>query len=258
MMVRLAKGEVDRARQAAAQARRHPVPAERRRLRARQVPRPRRHDRSLAGLRRVRPAHRALRRRGRCARDHQPAHRRGHSQRSTSCSSTRPSTSSRRRSASSEAIDGIEQELDERLERVQERGQAARSPAARGPHALRPRHDARGRLLLRASRTTPAGSRGRHAGRAAVHAASTSSPTISCCIVDESHVTLPQVRGMFAGDRSRKETLVEHGFRLPSALDNRPLQVRRVGEADQAGALHVGHAGAVRTGEDAAAKWSSR
>ncbi len=43
------------------------------------------------------------------------------------------------------------------------------------------------------------------------------------CIVDESHVTIPQVRGMYHGDRSRKETLVEHGFRLPSALDNRPL-----------------------------------
>src|SRR6266852_1566935 len=43
-------------------------------------------------------------------------------------------------------------------------------------------------------------------------------------IVDESHVTLPQVRGMFAGDHSRKSTLVEHGFRLPSALDNRPLR----------------------------------
>jgi excinuclease ABC subunit B len=43
-------------------------------------------------------------------------------------------------------------------------------------------------------------------------------------IVDESHVTLPQVRGMFAGDHSRKTTLVEHGFRLPSALDNRPLR----------------------------------
>ena len=42
--------------------------------------------------------------------------------------------------------------------------------------------------------------------------------------VDESHVTVPQVRGMYAGDRSRKLTLVEHGFRLPSALDNRPLK----------------------------------
>lgn len=43
-------------------------------------------------------------------------------------------------------------------------------------------------------------------------------------LVDESHMTLPQVRGMYNGDRARKETLVEHGFRLPSALDNRPLR----------------------------------
>lgn len=43
-------------------------------------------------------------------------------------------------------------------------------------------------------------------------------------IIDESHVTLPQVRGMYAGDRSRKMNLVDYGFRLPSALDNRPLQ----------------------------------
>ena len=42
-------------------------------------------------------------------------------------------------------------------------------------------------------------------------------------IVDESHMTIPQLRGMYNGDRARKETLVEHGFRLPSALDNRPL-----------------------------------
>ncbi len=43
-------------------------------------------------------------------------------------------------------------------------------------------------------------------------------------IIDESHVTVPQIGGMYAGDRSRKETLIEFGFRLPSALDNRPLQ----------------------------------
>ena len=42
-------------------------------------------------------------------------------------------------------------------------------------------------------------------------------------IIDESHMTIPQIRGMFAGDRSRKQTLVDYGFRLPSALDNRPL-----------------------------------
>ena len=44
-------------------------------------------------------------------------------------------------------------------------------------------------------------------------------------VIDESHQTIPQIRGMFAGDRSRKQTLVDHGFRLPSALDNRPLNL---------------------------------
>ena len=43
-------------------------------------------------------------------------------------------------------------------------------------------------------------------------------------VIDESHITLPQLRGMYAGDRSRKQTLIEYGFRLPSALDNRPLR----------------------------------
>ncbi|QJR15225.1 excinuclease ABC subunit UvrB [Usitatibacter palustris] len=49
-------------------------------------------------------------------------------------------------------------------------------------------------------------------------------PNNALIVVDESHVTIPQVGGMFKGDRSRKETLVEYGFRLPSALDNRPLK----------------------------------
>jgi len=48
-------------------------------------------------------------------------------------------------------------------------------------------------------------------------------PEDALVVVDECHVTIPQVRGMYRGDRSRKETLVEYGFRLPSALDNRPL-----------------------------------
>ncbi len=54
-------------------------------------------------------------------------------------------------------------------------------------------------------------------------------------VVDESHVAVPQLRGQYAGDRSRKETLVDHGFRLPSALDNRPLRfeefIDRTGQA---------------------------
>ena len=49
-------------------------------------------------------------------------------------------------------------------------------------------------------------------------------PKDMLCIIDETHVTVPQIRGMHEGDRSRKITLVEHGFRLPSALDNRPLR----------------------------------
>ncbi|MBP3469571.1 MAG: excinuclease ABC subunit UvrB [Lachnospiraceae bacterium] len=53
-------------------------------------------------------------------------------------------------------------------------------------------------------------------------------------IVDESHITIPQVRGMYAGDRSRKQTLVDYGFRLPSALDNRPLNFEEFeGRIDQ-------------------------
>ena len=45
-------------------------------------------------------------------------------------------------------------------------------------------------------------------------------------VIDESHQTIPQIRGMYEGDKSRKSTLVEHGFRLPSALDNRPLNIK--------------------------------
>src|SRR5207244_9883364 len=59
-------------------------------------------------------------------------------------------------------------------------------------------------------------------------------PNDALIIVDESHQTVPQVRGMYHGDRSRKEVLVAYGFRLPSALDNRPLNFeeweKRVGE----------------------------
>lgn len=54
-------------------------------------------------------------------------------------------------------------------------------------------------------------------------------PKDMLCIIDESHVTVPQIRGMHEGDRSRKVTLVEHGFRLPSALDNRPLRYDEFG-----------------------------
>ncbi|GMU25584.1 excinuclease ABC subunit UvrB [Patescibacteria group bacterium] len=48
------------------------------------------------------------------------------------------------------------------------------------------------------------------------------------CVIDESHVTIPQLGGMYEGDRSRKETLIEHGFRLPSAIDNRPMTFKEI------------------------------
>ena len=47
-------------------------------------------------------------------------------------------------------------------------------------------------------------------------------------IIDESHIALPQLRGMYAGDRARKKSLIEFGFRLPSAYDNRPLQFEEI------------------------------
>ena len=65
-------------------------------------------------------------------------------------------------------------------------------------------------------------------------------------VVDESHQTIPQIGGMLEGDRSRKSSLVDFGFRLPSALDNRPLQLRRVPRARAAGRARLGHAGHVR------------
>ena len=52
----------------------------------------------------------------------------------------------------------------------------------------------------------------------------TTCPNEALVIADESHVSIPQLGAMYKGDRSRKETLVEYGFRLPSALDNRPLR----------------------------------
>ena len=57
-------------------------------------------------------------------------------------------------------------------------------------------------------------------------------------IIDESHVTLPQIQAMYNGDRSRKEVLVEHGFRLPSALDNRPMKINEFHET-QNQTIHV-------------------
>jgi excinuclease ABC subunit B len=63
--------------------------------------------------------------------------------------------------------------------------------------------------------------------------------------IDESHQSIPQIRAMYNGDRQRKETLVDHGFRLPSALDNRPPAVRRIRNDVPANHFCFRHAGSL-------------
>ena len=72
-------------------------------------------------------------------------------------------------------------------------------------------------------------------------------PSDYLLVVDESHVTVPQVRGMSEGDRVRKDTLVEYGFRLPSARDNRPLAFNEFEKGDQASDFRLRHARRIRT-----------
>jgi excinuclease ABC subunit B len=120
------------------------------------------------------------------------------------------------------AVAGIEQELNERLQWFKEQGKLLEAERLRA----RCRYDLD--MLREVGYCSGIENYARwFSGRAAGEPPYTLIDFFAedfLCIVDESHVTLPQVRGMFAGDRSRKQTLVDHGFRLPSALDNRPLQ----------------------------------
>ena len=104
-----------------------------------------------------------------------------------------------------------------------ERRAAGRGAAHRAAHALRPRDAGRAGLLQGHRELLAPPVRAARPGEPP--------PTLidylphdALMIIDESHVTIPQLGGMYNGDRSRKENLVEYGFRLPSALDNRPLR----------------------------------
>jgi len=119
------------------------------------------------------------------------------------------------------AIENIKQELAERLSELKQQGkllEAARLEA-------RTNYDLE--MLREAGYCTGVENYSRHlSGRAAGSPPWTLLdyfPDDFLMFIDESHMTLPQIRGMYHGDRSRKETLVEYGFRMPSALDNRPL-----------------------------------
>jgi excinuclease ABC subunit B len=126
------------------------------------------------------------------------------------------------------AIESIKQELKERLSELKQQGkllEAARLEA-------RTNYDIE--MLKEAGFCTGVENYSRHlSGRAPGSPPWTLLdyfPDDFMLFIDESHMTLPQVRGMYHGDRSRKETLVEYGFRLPSALDNRPLNFQEFQE----------------------------
>jgi len=120
------------------------------------------------------------------------------------------------------AVESIGKELDERLEQLKDMGKLLEAQRL----AARTRYDME--MILEVGYCQGIENYSRHlAGRQPGDTPTTLLdffPQDSLIFVDESHVTMPQIRGMFAGDFSRKMTLVEHGFRLPSALDNRPLR----------------------------------
>jgi excinuclease ABC subunit B len=126
------------------------------------------------------------------------------------------------------AIDAIEIELDERLKYFKDNGKLLEAQRLE----MRTRYDLD--MLREVGYCNGVENYSRHlAGR---EAGSTPSclldffPKDWLLFIDESHVSIPQVHGMYAGDRSRKEVLVEHGFRLPSAMDNRPLTFDEFGK----------------------------
>jgi excinuclease ABC subunit B len=120
------------------------------------------------------------------------------------------------------AVESIRKELDDRLQLLKEQGKLLEAQRL----AARTRYDIE--MLLEVGYCQGIENYSRHlSGRNPGETPYTLLdffPKDALMFIDESHVTVPQVRGMFAGDFSRKSTLVEHGFRLPSALDNRPLR----------------------------------
>jgi len=120
------------------------------------------------------------------------------------------------------AVKAINDELEQRLQQFKEQGKLLEAQRL----AARTRYDIE--MLLEVGHCSGIENYSRHlSGRSSGDTPNTLIdffPEDSLLFIDESHVSLGQIRGMFAGDFSRKSTLVEHGFRLPSALDNRPLR----------------------------------
>ena len=117
----------------------------------------------------------------------------------------------------------IRAELDAQIAPLRGGGQAARGAPHPAAHRVRHGDDAGARLLQRDRELLAHPRRPRPRARAPSTLLDYF-PSDFVCFIDESHQTVPQIGGMYEGDRSRKQTLVDFGFRLPSALDNRPLR----------------------------------
>ena len=200
---------------------RHAVPAHQHGPLARQLPRPRRRAGGDAGLRRAGHPRRVLRRRDRAHQPLRPAARRGAAggrpHRRLPAHPLRDADATRMQ----RAMVTIRDELDERLAQLHAEDKLLEAQRLE----QRTRFDLE--MLKELGHCQGIENYSRHlTGRAPGEPPPTLLdylPEGYLLVIDESHQTVPQVRGMYHGDRSRKETLVEYGFRLPSALDNRPL-----------------------------------
>ena len=143
------------------------------------------------------------------------------------------------------AVGEIRDELEHAHQGAGGAGQAARVPPPAPAHPVRHGDAARARASATGSRTTRASSTARQPGERP-YCLLDFFPEDFVCFIDESHQTVPQIGGMYEGDRSRKKTLVEYGFRLPSALDNRPQTFDEFLAAHASDRLRVGHAGRLR------------
>jgi excinuclease ABC subunit B len=199
----------------------HPVLAERRLVRARHLPGPRRHGGGLPGVRRAGRADRAVGRRDRAHLAVRPAHRRH--DRDDAAQRHLPGDALRDAEADDRAGGGGDPaELDARLKELL--GQNRLLEAQR----LESRTNFDIEMMLEIGTCSGIENYSRHLTfrREGERPACLLDyfPEDFLVIVDESHVSVPQIGAMYNGDRARKTTLVEHGFRLPSALDNRPLK----------------------------------
>ena len=139
--------------------------------------------------------------------------------------------------------------------RVREERQAGRGAAPGAAHPLRPGDAAGGGPLQGHRELHPPPLSGAEPGEPPPTLVDYL-PSDALMFLDESHVLIGQFGGMYNGDRARKTTLVEYGFRLPSALDNRPLKFEEFETQDAPGGLRLGHAGELRAGA-CRARWSS-